>query len=84
MRFILELTSTLGASTDLLDEELRRILVNASYHLLQFDVPKKADVNFVGKYRPSQYGFHTDEYWLKSNLRVEQFKEEYGEEENKK
>lgn len=50
-------TCTMGAATDLLDENLRRLLVNASLWMCGVPVPKKADVAFVGDYKPSAFGF---------------------------
>ena len=63
-------TSTIGAATDMVDEEVRRLFVNATYHLLNLDVPQKAKVDFVGKYAPSAFAFHTDEYWEEKGLKV--------------
>jgi len=51
-------TTTMGAATDLLDEGLRRLLVNAAYWCLGLDVPAKADVRLVGEYKPTMYGFN--------------------------
>jgi hypothetical protein len=64
------ITSTIGAATDMVDEEVRRLLVNTTYHLLNIDVPQKAKVDFVGKYVPSAFAFHTDEYWEEKKLSV--------------
>lgn len=64
------ITSTIGAATDMVDEEVRRLLVNTTYHLLNIEVPQKAKVDFVGKYSPSAFAFHTDEYWEEKKLRV--------------
>lgn len=50
-------TSTMGASVDLLNEDLRRLVVNATYHLLNLEVPARADVRVVDPYRPSFFGF---------------------------
>jgi len=49
--------TTMGASLDFVNEDLRRLLVNASYHLLELDVLDKADVDFVDPFYPSFYGF---------------------------
>ncbi|MFK8008261.1 MAG: hypothetical protein AB8H03_18030 [Saprospiraceae bacterium] len=65
------ITSTIGAATDMADEEVRRLFVNATYHLLNMEVPQKAKVDFVGKYSPSAFAFHTDEYWKEKALKVE-------------
>ena len=51
------LTTTMGSATDLENEGLRRLVVNAVYWGLGFNVPKKADVTYVDEYRPSFYGF---------------------------
>jgi len=54
-------TTTMGAATDLENDGLRRLLVNATYWGLKMErsIPSKADVRFVGPYRPSQFGFGT-------------------------
>jgi len=49
--------TTMGSSTDLQNEGLRRLIVNAVYWGLGMEVPKKADVEIVGEYRPTMYGF---------------------------
>jgi hypothetical protein len=36
---------------------MRRLIVNASYHLLGMDVPAEATVDTVGPYNPSPRGF---------------------------
>lgn len=51
------LTSTLGSATDLENEGLRRLIVNAVYWGLGLDVPARADVTYVDEYKPSFYGF---------------------------
>jgi hypothetical protein len=48
-------TTTMGASTDLANEALRRLLVNATYSLLGMTVPEKADVTIVGEYKPTAF-----------------------------
>ena len=50
--------TTMGAATDLLNEGLRRLLVNAAYWTLNLPVPEKTDVNYVGDYKPTMYGFN--------------------------
>ena len=49
--------TTIGAASDLQSEDLRRLIVNAAYWGLGMDIPAKADVNYVGEYKPSDYGF---------------------------
>lgn len=48
-------TTTMGSSTDLANEALRRLLVNATYWLLDMKVPEKANVEIVGEFKPSSY-----------------------------
>lgn len=50
-------TTTMGAATDLLDENLRRLLVNAAFWTLKLPVPGRADVGLVGEYKPTAFGF---------------------------
>lgn len=49
--------TTMGAATDLQNEGLRRMLVNAVYWGAKLEVPAKADVDLVGEYKPTLYGF---------------------------
>ncbi len=64
-------TSTIGASADLLNTEVRRLLVNASYWLLDLEVPKEAVVTIVGQYSPSKYtNYSAKDYWQKKGIRV--------------
>lgn len=65
-------TSTIGSSTDLLDEEVRRLFVNSSYYLLDMSIPKKAKVDLVGIYNPTAFKFQDDVYWEQKNLRIGQ------------
>jgi hypothetical protein len=48
----------MGAATDLTNEGLRRLIVNAAYAFTGLEVPAKADVTLVGEYNPSAYGFN--------------------------
>jgi len=52
------LTSTIGAAPDMESEGLRRLFVNACYWLTGLDVPKKADVTYVGEFKPTFFGFN--------------------------
>ena len=49
--------TTMGAATDLQNEALRRLLINAIYWGADLKVPRKADVRLVGDYQPTMYGF---------------------------
>lgn len=51
-------TTTMGASTDLLDEDLRRLVANAIFWGLDLKVPQKVDVTIPGVYQPSPYSFN--------------------------
>ncbi|HRE82891.1 MAG TPA: ThuA domain-containing protein, partial [Opitutaceae bacterium] len=53
------LTTTMGAATDLEDEDLRRLVVNGVYWALGREVPAKADVRYIDDFKPSPYGFKT-------------------------
>ena len=49
------LTSTMGAGNDLLDDNLRLLLVNAAHERLGLPVPDKADASLPAGYKPSFY-----------------------------
>src|SRR6185503_17214514 len=49
--------TTMGAATDLQNEGLRRLVVNAVYWGLGMDVPAKAEVAYVDDFKPTMYGF---------------------------
>lgn len=66
-------TSTIGAATDMVNEGVRRLLVNAVFFLMDLDVPAKADVSLIGQYNPSAYSFQKDAYWVEKNLRVKDY-----------
>lgn len=66
--------TTAGAAYDLQVEDLRRLFVNASYHLLDLPVPEKADVALVDPYTPSFYGFQEPDYYLRRGLRVSDYR----------
>ena len=56
--------TTMGASVDLVSEDLRRMIVNAAYFLTGLKVPDNADVSYVDPFYPSFYGFIRDkEHW---------------------
>ena len=63
-------TTTIGSATDMVDEDVRRLMVNATYHLLDLEVPTKANVDVVGTYNPSPYQFHDDAHWVAKNLKI--------------
>lgn len=51
--------TTMGAATDLQSEGLRRLLVNSAYWCvgLEEQIPERANVELVGEYEPTEYGF---------------------------
>jgi len=49
--------TTGGASVDFVDEDLRRLVVNACYFLTDREVPRDADVALVDPFHPTFYGF---------------------------
>jgi hypothetical protein len=52
-------TTTMGAAADFENEGLRRLLVNAAYWAvgLEKQIPAKANVDYVGEYKPGWFGF---------------------------
>lgn len=67
-------STTIGASTDLLSEGTRRMMVNAVFWCLDLNVPEKANVNIVGKFEPSAFAFLEEDFWIKENRTVESVK----------
>ncbi len=66
--------TTAGASVDFVNEDLRRLIVNAAYFLTDREVPASADVSFVDPFYPSFYGFINEpNYWKDANLHPEDF-----------
>jgi mono/diheme cytochrome c family protein/glucose/arabinose dehydrogenase len=66
--------TTLGASMDFADEDLRRLVVNATHALLGMDVPTRADVGYVDPFEPTMYGFISDKEFFKTrNLKPEDY-----------
>lgn len=59
--------TTLGASVDYADEDLRRLTLNAVYHLLGMKVPDKGDVAYVDAFEPSFYAGLNAEHYKKLN-----------------
>jgi hypothetical protein len=51
------LCTTMGSATDLQSEGLRRLVVNGLYWGLGMEVPAKANVEIVGEFKPTMYGF---------------------------
>ncbi len=51
-------TTTMGAAIDFISEDLRRLVVNASYWAVGMEriIPAKSNVDFVGSYQPTMFG----------------------------
>jgi hypothetical protein len=58
-------TTTMGASEDFAFEGTRRMIVNAVYWALGMErrIPEKNDVELVGDFKPSKFGFKKYEDW---------------------
>ncbi len=52
------LCTTLGSATDLQNEGLRRLVVNAAYSFTGLEVPAQANVEYVDPFKPLFYGFN--------------------------
>ena len=65
--------TTMGASVDLLSEDLRRLLVNVTYELTGRPVPARADVRFVDPFEPSFYGFLDTAAWTRRGAKPADF-----------
>ena len=64
----------MGSSDDFKDEDLRRLVVNATFYLAGVAVPAKADVAYVDPFKPSFYTFNrTPGYYQNLKLKVEQY-----------
>ncbi len=68
-------TSTIGASTDMLSEGVRRMFVNATYYLLEMPVPEKAMVDIIGTYKPTGYEFYEDDHWDNKDMKIAELAE---------
>lgn len=64
--------STMGASLDFQSEDLRRLVINASFWLLGMEDTITPDLNveYVGEYMPTNFGFDT----FQKGMRVGDFK----------
>jgi mono/diheme cytochrome c family protein/glucose/arabinose dehydrogenase/lysophospholipase L1-like esterase len=67
--------TTMGASVDFADEDLRRLIVNIAYHLLGMKVPDKADVGYVDAWTPTNYSAigQKDGYYKTRNLKPDDY-----------
>ncbi len=68
--------TTMGASTDLVSEGTRRLIVNGVYWALGIadQIPEAGSkVDLVGTYEPRQYFIHDGDYWVERQLRPAHF-----------
>jgi hypothetical protein len=49
--------TTMGAATDLVSEGTRRLIANACFWGLEMDVPQEVNVELIGEYNPTPFGF---------------------------
>jgi len=61
------LCSTIGAAVDFKSEDLRRLIVNASFFLTGLEVPARADATPVGEFNPTYFGYNN----AKKGVRIE-------------
>ena len=62
--------TTLGSSTDFADEDLRRLMVNASRHLTGLKIPEKAEVGYIDPFQPTDYSaIDAKDYYKTLNLK---------------
>lgn len=52
------LCTTMGSASDMKDESVRRLVVNAAYAFTGLEVPEKANVEIVGEFAGTFYGFN--------------------------
>ncbi len=64
--------STMGASMDFENADLRRLVINASFWLLGMSdaITPDMSVDYVGEYKPTMFGFDT----FRKGMKVEDFK----------
>ncbi len=66
--------STIGSASDLLNEGVRRLLVNGIFWAMDTPVPAKTNVALVGDYKPSPFGFKKNEYWINKKFKIADLK----------
>ncbi len=68
--------STIGASLDMLNEGVRRLLVNGCYWATGLDkeIPGKSNVDIVGEFNPTMFEFiRTKNYWPDKGMKPADF-----------
>lgn len=53
-------TTTMGAATDFVSEDLRRLIINASYWAvgMEKNIPVRSNVDIIGNYEPTMFSFN--------------------------
>lgn len=71
-------TTTMGSSNDLVNEALRRLIVNAALWAVgrEDQITPTLDVGLVGDFQPSMYGFEKGDHWKKLGRKVGDFKKQ--------
>jgi len=49
--------TTMGAAVDLENVGMRRLIINAAYWCLEMKIPRENNVQFVGEFNPTSFGF---------------------------
>lgn len=65
-------STTMGASTDLVSEGTRKMILNAAYWALEMEdlIPDEGIASgLVGNYEPTRYENHPPEYWVERGLK---------------
>jgi hypothetical protein len=68
-------TSTIGASVDLTNQAVRRLLINAVYFCLGMEdkIPEKGtNVDIVGDYEPTKFEFRKDDHWAQRRMTLDE------------
>ena len=63
--------TTMGAANDLLCEDMRRLVVNATYCMtvLEAKIPEKASVKVSDQYQPNNFGFKPQKFFTEQLIR---------------
>ena len=63
--------TTMGASTDLVADGTRRMIVNAAYWCLGMEIPAEGTkVDIVGEFKPTRYEFRRGNYWKDRKMKL--------------
>lgn len=61
--------STIGASVDLLSEDLRRLFVNSIYWGVGLEIPEKASVTISENFKPTYFGFKDKNFFVDKKIK---------------